>query len=394
MQKNKYALQLLLVLSLILLINLISFHVYTLNIVLVLVQLICLVYTFLYLNKKDNVNHSTTLSHGHKIDNELFRDSLHSITELLDQTTTIINSDADRAKTFVNEAVNGVSSSFLELQELNAKQQEMISALIDQNRSIGDNEGTNLENFVNNSVKTLDDFVGVIVNTSKQSLLTMSYTDEMVKQFDGVFTLLEQVQNLANQTNLLALNAAIEAARAGDAGRGFAVVANEVRSLSVNSTELNEDIRKEIHQAQIIIDKLRKSVEVMASADMTSTLEAKNKVSEMMKHVEQVNLETAEGIDKLSALTPEIEETVATGVRLLQFEDLTTQTLYSLQTELLNIMTINEKLKNFEQLSSGQDNEYLLRIKEKSQELKNLMNSHKDRTVMQSSMNEGEVELF
>jgi len=394
MQKANYAVQLLLVLSLMLLINLIFFHDHTLNIVLVLLQLICLVYIFLFFKKINNVNYSSKLSDVHQIDNELFRASLHSITELLDETTTIIKSDADRAKTFVNEAVNGVSSSFLELQDLNAKQQEMISALIDKNRSIGDNEGTNLENFVNNSVKTLDDFVGVIVNTSKQSLLTMSYTDEMVKQFDGVFTLLEQVQNLANQTNLLALNAAIEAARAGDAGRGFAVVANEVRSLSVNSTELNEDIRNEIHQAQIIIDKLRQSVEVMASADMTSTLEAKNKVSEMMKHVEQVNLETAEGIDKLSALTPEIEDAVATGVRLLQFEDLTTQTLYSLQTELQNITTINEKLKHFEQLSLGQDNEQLLVIKEKSQELKNLTNSQKDRTVMQSSMNEGEIELF
>ena len=97
----------------------------------------------------------------------------------------------------------------------------------------------------------------------------------MIAQFDSIFSLLGQVENLANQTNLLALNAAIEAARAGEAGRGFAVVANEVRELSINSTELNEDIRNKISGAQGIISQLRTSVESMASADMTPTLKAK-----------------------------------------------------------------------------------------------------------------------
>ncbi len=48
----------------------------------------------------------------------------------------------------------------------------------------------------------------------------MSYTEEMVAQFDSIFNLLSQVEGFASQTNLLALNAAIEAARAGEAGRG------------------------------------------------------------------------------------------------------------------------------------------------------------------------------
>ncbi|MCP4321229.1 MAG: hypothetical protein GY787_05150 [Alteromonadales bacterium] len=127
---------------------------------------------------------------------------------------------------------------------------------------------------------------------SLESLETMTYTDNMVAQFDCIFKLLSQVEGLASQTNLLALNAAIEAARAGEVGRGFAVVANEVRSLSVGSTELNECIRTEINQAKEIIAKLRNSVETMASADMTSTLEAKENKAELMRHVEQVNSQT------------------------------------------------------------------------------------------------------
>ena len=52
-------------------------------------------------------------------------------------------------------------------------------------------------------------------------------------------------------------------------------MANEVRALSVNLTGFNNDIRKEISSAQIIIEKLKSSVNVMSSVDIISTLKAK-----------------------------------------------------------------------------------------------------------------------
>ena len=223
----------------------------------------------------------------------------------------------------------------------------------------------------------------------------MSYTDEMVGQFDSIFKLLSQVEGLASQTNLLALNAAIEAARAGEAGRGFAVVANEVRSLSVGSTELNQDIRSEIHNAKEIIAKLRGAVEQMASADMTSTLEAKSKMSSMMTHVEEANQHTIASIEDLADIAPKITDAVALGVRSLQFEDLTRQSLESLQENVQSIHEISDVLISFEHHKQIPVHQQLLALKGKCQDVYQQTKQAEDaRSVNQITMDEGEIDLF
>ncbi|NMP31381.1 chemotaxis protein [Thalassotalea sp. M1531] len=337
-----------------------------------------------------NVNQDTISS---SIEPLLISNSFEDIKSLIDQELDVISQEHGRVSQLVKDAIEGISHSFKTLQALSTEQQQMINEVISVNQDIGDAGHTTLESFVKDSSKTLEDFVGVIVNTSKQSLETMSYTDEMVKKFDGIFALLEQVENLSSQTNLLALNAAIEAARAGDAGRGFAVVANEVRSLSVNSTELNNDIRAEISEAQTTIANLRRSVEVMASADMTSTLEAKDRVKVMMEHVGHVNIETQEAVERLAEISPQIDETATIGVRSLQFEDLTFQTLDSLSLNISNLAQLSEQLNQF-----NADDDIAARLIQLSELCQQIMAESKladqARTVSQSSMDEGDVELF
>lgn len=330
-----------------------------------------------------------------QVDKELVATSLLSIQQFLAHEITIFENEINRTTDFIQNAALGLSGAFKSLQALSYQQHEMLQYLVSQNANIGDEEETSLSTFVDNSSKTLDEFVKVIINTSKQSLETMSYTDEMIKQFERIFSLLEQVENLASQTNLLALNAAIEAARAGDAGRGFAVVANEVRALSLSSTDLNQDIRQEISSAKVTIENLRASVEVIASADMTHTIEEKNKMGIMMGFVNDIKDKTDAQLIELLDISPKIEDAVAIGVRSLQFEDLTYQALNSLKDNVGHLAEFKGLIDVLEQDGQLQNSNTLDAIKEQCIKLsQQSKDKNTKRSVSQTSLDEGDIELF
>lgn len=321
--------------------------------------------------------------------------TFQSLADLVEQQVNVLEQELSRTSSLVREAVGDISSSFKYLEGLSHEQRALIERVLSFNQDLGDEQHTTLTSFVQDSGKTLDSFVNVIVNTSKQSLQTMSFTDEMTSQFDGIFSLLEQVETLASQTNLLALNAAIEAARAGEAGRGFAVVANEVRSLSISSTELNENIREEINGAKDTISKLRASVETMASADMTETLEAKDKVSVMMDQVNLMNKKSSDVVAEIASIAPKIDDAVGTGVRSLQFEDLTFQSIDSLTKNIVSLRELVSQIRTLETTDNNSRASQLAIIYEKIKQLsEQTTQAELSRSVSQETMDEGEVELF
>jgi methyl-accepting chemotaxis protein len=362
----------------------------------VLSFLIIVVFFFLHSIEKATGNTSDKIdsdTKNHDIEYEL-QITLSKISVLLSQQIAVVETEIDRANTLIKDAVEGISESFKHLKDLSDDQQCMLDAIINSHHGDVDNKGTTLESFVHDTSETLENFVQVIITTNKQSLEAMLFTEKMGKQLEGIFGLLGQVESLASQTNLLALNAAIEAARAGDAGRGFAVVANEVRALSVNSTALNNDIREEISSAQVIIGKVKSSVETMASDDITSILQAKERVSLMVAHVGESNIKTNAIVEELAEISPKIVGTVAIGIRSLQFEDLTCQTLSSLKNNMLTIASLNDVINGFER-GSANPNQQLQSLQKQCQNLIEQSQYLDDkRSVSQSSMDEGGVELF
>lgn len=100
-------------------------------------------------------------------------------------------------------------------------------------------------------------------------------TKETEGKISNINQVLDFVNNISQQTNLLGLNAAIEAARAGELGRGFAVVAEEIRKLSVNSSESIKNINEILNDISTSIIQISKGIEKNSDVinELTSALQ-------------------------------------------------------------------------------------------------------------------------
>lgn len=187
----------------------------------------------------------------------------------------------------LHDAVQALSATSGQLADA-AEQQEQ--AALSQSGSANETTAT-MEELGVSSSRMAEQSEVASAGTQKAAVLTEQGSGMIELARDGIDTMLEKVEkiaeeifllsehtsqienitrlvsDLANQTNLLALNAAIEAVRAGEHGKGFAVVAGEIRKLADQSKSSAE----KINLLLIDIQKTTKST-VMVTQEGTKTV--------------------------------------------------------------------------------------------------------------------------
>lgn len=251
---------------------------------------------------------------------------LDTMSEKGNAISATVENDATEIGNIVSGSVQTLYGSFTGLTEKSNSQKELTLDLIrvirGENVRGDDGEAVTLQHFAHEVDKILDSYVTLFVDISDRSVQAVHSIQDMVAELDGMFALINDIRGIADQTNLLALNAAIEAARAGEHGRGFAVVADEVRTLSQNSANLNEQIRGKATAAKEVMGRVEEMVGQIASLDMNLAIDAKGHLDGMLQQLETVNVSIADGVDSLVTISAEVAEDVNTAITALQFADM------------------------------------------------------------------------
>lgn len=218
------------------------------------------------------------------------RKSLVNIVQMIQNTSSSLNSQSLTVKEAVNDNVSNIG---------------LVTKTIDEIRIALDHAAEDIQN--------------VVVQTSSVS--------------DEIGTVNQTISHIASQTNLLALNASIEAARAGDAGRGFAVVANEIKTLAEQTALATENIIQMVSEIQSSVVETQNCINLMdqsteecnqALAETDQVINRVNKevgvvghkTQELVSVISSANTHTDQIVESISSISAVSQEIAASGAEI------------------------------------------------------------------------------
>ncbi|WP_429884688.1 methyl-accepting chemotaxis protein [Geoalkalibacter halelectricus] len=311
-----------------------------------------------------------------------------------------IKTENDQVRTLLADAIDKLINSFTGLEQQTRRQQELALGLA--GKGGGAQGGLSFETFLKEIDEVLATFTDAIGRNSEMARGMVQSMGETSRQFQTVLGLLGEVKKIADQTNLLAINAAVEAARAGQAGKGFAVVAEEVRNLSIRSNRFSDQIGTSVEGISQALADAEKIVNQMASQDQVVTGGARRRVDALMEKTREFNASVEASGREISDSSERVAGEVRHAVTSLQFQDMATQVLGTVNNRVENLESLLESLAVLsleERRGAGQDLSEECRgrledFKQAIEEAGRLLEKASHNPVSQKSMDEGDIELF
>jgi len=317
------------------------------------------------------------------------------------QQFEFIEAEFARALHVLSDAIEELTGSFHGMHDSTSRQRQIAMSImhVQATDEAGGGE-INFDDFVTSTSTTMQKIVDSVIGNSKLGMELVELTDDIARRAREVEGILDEIGGIAKQTNLLALNAAIEAARAGEAGRGFAVVADEVRDLSLRTTQFSDQISKTMSVMLTVVGRTEHAIERMASQDMNFALESKFQVETVLGSIEKLNTERTAAIQQLSSHAGAVDREVNRAVTALQFQDLVSQLIGHVGQRLMRMRSaVNEVGEVARAASHPHDKTTLeqlsVRLAGVTQALDELTEFGNSNPVKQAdNVDSGDIELF
>ncbi len=304
----------------------------------------------------------------------------------------IVESQLGQLRSLIGHATSELSGSFSGLENASTGQQQLLKDMIAELIAVVSGEEhtaqtIGIRRYATETSEIMNGFVKTITQMHDTSDEMSTRFAEMATSVREVLELLGDVNAIAKQTNLLALNAAIEAARAGEAGRGFAVVADEVRNLSMRTSEFSARIGDKMTDIRNAVTNMDSAVSVVTSVDMIEVKSSQDAVSTMWTDMENLNERVVAQSGKVQEISARIDKHVHTGVVSLQFEDIAQQLIVQIERR---ISALENCAKQLHLLNQGGEQDVQQVVQILRDQVRNLSQS----SITQATVNTGSVDLF
>ncbi len=299
--------------------------------------------------------------------------------------------DLNSLSNMQNDALATLGDAFARFKTDLDEQQNLVEGLLygSQAETESSSHGR-MSNFAEDTLKTLNSFVGTSVQTSADLMEMLERVSELSEGMPELMKVLADIDSIAEQTNLLALNAAIEAARAGEHGRGFAVVADEVRALSSRSAEFSRTIQVNLNAMNKRIENLVDDVSKIASQDMSYILRAKKEVEVAIELLMEKSKSDQLVTQQLEVLSTDLSQALNDAMRAMQFEDMSSQTIQHTSSEQSHLLLLVEALRT----GADDPREFHRALHQRMEEFREARTQRKPNPVSSNSMESGDIDLF